>query len=148
MVGRGKRRGRNRLIKYGLPYLQNGNRYEGSCKGECLDNQQNLDCPICQAKRHLQSDEWTTIGYLHHVRQLYRNQTPSGNANGACVLTPVLLDWEAALRIWKYPEEDWQQLVEDTMMLFYVVTEQVRAEKIDGEIEMPTLDEWLEKLNG
>lgn len=61
------------------------------------------------------------------------------------MLTPVLADWESALRIYRYPETDWGSLVEEAQMLFFAVTEQVRPEKTEGPFEHPDLDEHLKE---
>lgn len=49
----------------------------------------------------------------------------------AAVLTPVIADWEAALRIYNYDPEDWQRLVEEAQVLFLATTGQSKLKAIE-----------------
>ena len=89
------------------------------------------------------------ITFFNKVRNFYINQTPQGTAEGKCILTPRLTDWEAALRIYGIPSDYYSDYIDWSLLLFGICLEQERAPRLEKDciFKHPTLDEWLEAVN-
>jgi hypothetical protein len=65
----------------------------------------------------LTPDDWELVQFCQRVTDQYINQTPMGAAEGPPILTPRLEGWRAVLRLYGYPRERWQELIDWGRML-------------------------------
>lgn len=86
-------------------------------------------CCICNAYRYLTQEDWRAIGFYRQAHSQYRNQTPmgTGDKDRPILQTPVLSDWKAILEIYDYPREDWADLTDTALFLFYVIDQNNRT---------------------
>ena len=80
-------------------------------------------CIRCVAEEVLDEAEWYIIVFFQRVQDQYINQTPMGTSDGTVICTPRLEGYEAALRLYEYPREDWAVLIDYATLLTWVYDE-------------------------
>jgi hypothetical protein len=69
----------------------------------------------------LTPDDWRIVRFYERVSDQFINQAPMGVEKGPVPLTPRLEGYEAALRLYGYPETQWEFLVDGALMLHRLV---------------------------
>lgn len=93
-------------------------RHEG-----CLAVPLESRCVQCQAESALTPSDWSVVGFFRRVRDQVVNVYPMAAKakNEAPPLRPSLVDWDAACRIYRVPEQHRGHLVDLCLWLFQQV---------------------------
>jgi hypothetical protein len=66
----------------------------------------------CQAQAILTEGDWSFVLFYQRVADQYVNQTPMGIKDSPPLVTPRMEGYEAVLRVYGYPKDQWVWLVD------------------------------------